>query len=284
MERITSWLFSSGGAWTSLEAYPDGSEAGTGWSSSTMVAVVPDLRELCVSALSTRRSRPGAPRPAAGRVEAAAPDGRTRRQLHGGGTVEREPESAGARSNLHRRQSLTIRADFTCISSCALGMSPLGTIHASRSAARAIAHRHPHRTKLCHISAWIRHKRSSAHSEASHSGASHSGASQVPQPEPQTPALPPPHATPACSRAAFASRRHRLGHGRAIGRETGAAHSCRIPLRLSPRHITLLGSQTFIAIATRKPSAPSRPRRRRRRRRVAIGLHRTRRGRLQERR
>ena len=34
-ERITSWLFSSGGAWTSLEAYPDGSEAGTGWSSST---------------------------------------------------------------------------------------------------------------------------------------------------------------------------------------------------------------------------------------------------------
>ena len=213
---------------------------------------------------------------------------RTRRQLHGGGTVEREPESAGARSNLHRRQSLTIRADFTCISpisalrisSCALGMSPLGTIHASRSAARAIAHRHPHRTKLCHISAWIRHKRSSAHSEASHSGASHSGASQVPQPEPQTPALPPPHATPACSRAAFASRRHRLGHGRAIGRETGAAHSCRIPLRLSPRHITLLGSQTFIAIATRKPSAPSRPRRRR----VAIGLHRTRRGRLQERR
>ena len=35
MERITSWLFSSGGAWTSLEAYPDGSEAGTGWSSST---------------------------------------------------------------------------------------------------------------------------------------------------------------------------------------------------------------------------------------------------------
>ena len=36
---------------------------------------------------------------------------------HGGGTVEREPESAGARSNLHRRQSLTIRADFTCISS-----------------------------------------------------------------------------------------------------------------------------------------------------------------------
>ena len=117
MERITSWLFSSGGAWTSLEAYPDGSEAGTGWSSSTMVAVVPDLREFCVSALSTRRSRPGAPRPAAGRVEAAAPDGRTRRQLHGGGTVEREPESAGARSNLHRRQSLTIRADFTCISS-----------------------------------------------------------------------------------------------------------------------------------------------------------------------
>ena len=117
MERITSWLFSSGGAWTSLEAVSrrlrsrdwlvlihDGSR------------VVPDLREFCVSALSTRRSRPGAPRPAAGRVEAAAPDGRTRRQLHGGGTVEREPESAGARSNLHRRQSLTIRADFTCIS------------------------------------------------------------------------------------------------------------------------------------------------------------------------
>ena len=54
-----------------------------------MVAVVPDLREFCVSALSTRRSRPGAPRPAAGRVEAAAPDGRTRRQLHGGGTVRK---------------------------------------------------------------------------------------------------------------------------------------------------------------------------------------------------
>jgi hypothetical protein len=35
MERITSWLFSSGGAWTSLEAYPDGSETGTGLSSST---------------------------------------------------------------------------------------------------------------------------------------------------------------------------------------------------------------------------------------------------------
>ena len=51
MERITSWLFSSGGAWTSLEAYPDGSEAGTGWSSSTMVAVAPDLREFCVSAV-----------------------------------------------------------------------------------------------------------------------------------------------------------------------------------------------------------------------------------------
>ena len=51
MERITSWLFSSGGAWTSLEAYPDGSEAGTGWSSSTMVAVGPDLREFCVSAV-----------------------------------------------------------------------------------------------------------------------------------------------------------------------------------------------------------------------------------------
>ena len=51
MERITSWLFSSGGAWTSLEAYPDGSEAGTGWSSSTMVAVVPDLREFCGSAV-----------------------------------------------------------------------------------------------------------------------------------------------------------------------------------------------------------------------------------------
>ena len=55
MERIAHWLSASGVSWTSSEAVPTGSEreleSGIDRSSSTMVAVLPDLRDFNISAV-----------------------------------------------------------------------------------------------------------------------------------------------------------------------------------------------------------------------------------------
>ena len=55
MERIAHWLSASGVSWTSSEAVPTGSEreleSGIDRSSSTMVAVLPDLRDFSISAV-----------------------------------------------------------------------------------------------------------------------------------------------------------------------------------------------------------------------------------------
>ena len=55
VERIAHWLSASGASETSSEAVPTGSEhqpeSGIGRSSSQMVAVLPDLREISISAV-----------------------------------------------------------------------------------------------------------------------------------------------------------------------------------------------------------------------------------------